>query len=340
MGFGYAIYFSERVASRVSRWEPDTGKVDILAGDPKEKNPDQKLHEPYGLAFDSGGSLLIADKLQNRVCRLQKGRLETLALRDVTGHRALRPGSCRGFEPAVLKAPTSLFAERGGAVLCTFFSDQTIYRIHADLRLDLVLGVVMNRCYSHDGVDDAVPPSRIPDRPLLSPTGVVARSDGTLFFIERGYQVVREYHPSRGLRTLLRSCKSEGKHPSGAPPQEQGIRDYLPHVPTALALGPEEQLYLCDGGEGSIVIIDLGAGVVRRVLRTPPPSNPALQGGPSALAFGPDGTAWVADSSTGTIQAYEIQKTKAWKPQKAKLGKIGTLPLNITSGGMGLVTRK
>lgn len=340
MGFGYAIYFSERAANRVTRWDPDTKKVDVLVGDPRETDPDQKLHEPYGLAFDWSGSLLIADKGHNRICRLRQGRLETLALRDATGHRGLRPDSCRGFVPSILRAPTSLVLEQGGTILATFYHDHTIYRIHRDLKLELILGMVMNRCYSHEGLRSEVPSSLIPDHPVNCPTGVVARSDGTVFFIERGYEVVREYDPKVGLRTLLRSWRSEGKSHLTVSPDSQGLESYLPFVPTAIALDREENLYLCDTREGSIMKVDLAGRTVNRVLGpsflTSSPSK--LQ--PSGVTFGPDGTAWVADAGSRSIQAYAAGRGHTWKKLKPRLEKIGNTTLGIVSGGLGLLTGK
>src|SRR5579863_8599308 len=144
MGFGYAIYFVERNKNRVVRWDPDSGDVDVVAGDSKADEPEQTLKEPYGLILDARGSLLVADKLHNRVCRIDQGRLTALQLTDPAGSRTGHSDSPRNYDPR-LRTPTGLFAEEKNSVLCTFSDDHTIYRIHESGELEHLLGVLPNR---------------------------------------------------------------------------------------------------------------------------------------------------------------------------------------------------
>ena len=111
MAYGYRIYFTERAKHRVVRWDPDTGGVATVAGGETAGNDaDQRLRDPYGLAIDRGGHLLIADKLNHRIMRLTN-RLECLQHHAADGHRhvcAATPLHRRGG-PDILQCPTGLF---------------------------------------------------------------------------------------------------------------------------------------------------------------------------------------------------------------------------------------
>jgi len=337
VSFGYALYFVERTKNRVVRWDPDRGDVRIVAGAADPGDASQLLQEPYGLAFDAVGNLLISDKLNHRICRLRNGRLEALPMTDRDGHRNIRRDSPRGYIPNQLHSPTSLAIEKDGAVLCSFYDDKTIYRIHPDGRLELLLGIVPNRPYFHDLPKQSVPVEDVRSHPLGSPTSLVARSDGTLFFVERQTQVVREFHEKRGFRGVFAiSAMSEWFHKTEAP--ETGMLDsYHPVSPVSLALDQDETLYLCDNLHGCILKLNVEKGTFNRVLfvRRKPRSLPDV--GPIGVAFGPDGTPWVVNTEGQEIRAHSISEDGMWVPASASLGRIEGEELQLSSGGLGVI---
>ncbi len=333
MGFGYAVYFTERARNRVIRWEPDTGNADVVAGEPKNGETSQRLASPYGLAFDQDGHLLIADKLRHRICRLKNGRLEALAYHDPDGHRARRPGNHPNYSPNPI-CPAGILLEREGTLLCSFADDNTIYRIHPDGRLELLLGTVGNRVHPPlESPIEKVPLAQLPNLPLRWPVGLVKRSDGTVFFIERRSQWVREYHPQRGVTSIFpRPLYIQCFRAKEAPPQ--GLtREYHPAHPGSLALDLEENLYMTDSTHACILKIDVARGTFRRVLQL---SSTGRASGPAALAFGPDETAWVLNSSSGTIQGYQT-KGKDWIPTREKLDLFRGRTLVLPKSGSGIV---
>ncbi len=336
MAFGYSVYFSERPKNRVVRWDPDSGATQIVAGEGPSDDRDQSLNDPYGLAFDRDGFLLIADKNRGRVCRLRQGRLEPLTLRVVDDHRAPLPGGPPGFVPDYFPHPTSLFTERSGSVLCCFHGDQTIYRIHPDGRLELMMGVVRNRYYDFVAVLEGAPPAEVPNFPICGPTGIVARSDGALFFIERNFKVVRRYDPTTGLHSVFPVKLQDAWIHASQAPLAGTLDSYHPGSPTCLALDSEEHLYLCDPQHGCVVLVDPERGEFRRVLQSSRPPGDHPGAGPTALAFGPDGTAWVADSAMRMLQGYSIDRAGQWTPVSEQLACIGSSPLALVNGGMGL----
>jgi len=333
---GYAIYFVDRLGHRVVRWDPDSGEARVIAGGPSASDPSQTLSEPYGLAFEPAGTLLISDKLNHRICRLRKGQLETVPMRDMDGHRAARPDSPAMFDPDKVHCPTSLAVEKGGAILCAFYDDDTIYRIHPNGRLELVLGLVPNRHYFHNPPRQSISMEDLHAHPIVGPTGMVLRSDGTIFFVERQSQVVREFHPNRGLRSLFSLSQMPRWFQRTEAPEEGTLEEYHPVYPSTLTLGPDESLYLCDNLHGCVLRIDVERARFRRVLhhrRT----GPFLDGGPVAVAFGSDGTPWVANSDTQELRAYSLAGDGTWVPASPRLASIGKEPLRLGGGGMGVV---
>lgn len=337
MGYGYAVYFAERARNRVVRWDPDSGETDIVAGGSGSGDRSQSLNDPYGLAFDPAGILHVSDKLGNRICRIRQGRLEPLSFQDEDGHRARKPESSLAFDPRKLASPASLHFEKSGCLLCAFYDDETLYRIHPGGRLELVLGVVKNLPYFHDPPRDHVPLSELRSVPLAGPTGVVSRSDGTLFFIERSTQTVREYHPSRELRSLFPSAQAGVWFRKSEAPLRGRFEDYHPLSPEMLALDGSATLHLCDNLHSAVLRLDVEKGSFERVLYSPRGRDSFLDGGPQGLTFAPDGTVWVADSVSQTIQSYAVKKDGTWTPSSSRLEKVLSEPLRLTAGGMGMV---
>lgn len=336
MGFGYALYFSDRVKQRVVRWDPDSGDVDIVANTRTGADPSRMSSDPYGLTF-SGGELVVSDKINSRISRIKAKRLEHIALKDPDKHRARKPESPTFYDPNRLASPTSLFGEPSGSVLCAFYDDNTIYRIHKDGRLELVLGKVQNTHFLRGEPLENVPASEARTTPLRGPMGVLERSDGTIFFVERDSQIVREYHPSRGLKSVFSFSQLGRWYEAPEAPPEGSLQEYHPVAPNSLALDREENLHLCDNIHASVLRIDLVTRRFKRCHLSHRKPNVYIDRGPLALAFGPDGTAWLADSAAESIQAYAVDKQGRWTPRDVRLTSVQNERLSFRPGGMGFL---
>ncbi len=337
MAYGYRVYFTERAKHRVVRWDPDTGAVATVAGgEAAGAVTDQQLRDPYGLAIDRGGHLLIADKLNHRITRMTS-RMESLPQRVMGSHRqmgAQTPLHRRvGLE--VMQCPTGLFQEDDGNLLCAYSDDHTIYRMRPEGRLEWVLGVPPNRPQVFGAFQERVPLASIADVGIWGPTGVVKRKDGVIFFIERGYQEVRIYEPGVGLRALFPHRLAIAFRDRPVAPERAALNDYHSTYPSSLALDGAGRLFMADATQGVVMHIDLEAGVVSKVIDLTGVGGG--QGGPVAMAFGPDGTAWVLESRTGSVRSYRPNTTGAWAAQSAMLNSRPGEGLTINHGGAGLV---
>jgi sugar lactone lactonase YvrE len=335
MSFGYSVYFTERARNRVIRWDPDSGDAEVVAGEPANRDPQHSLNEPYGLAFSQDGSLIVADKGNHRICRVKNRQLTPLNLRDTTGHRARRPESLPGYSPELL-CPAGLFAATDSTLYCAFADDFTIYRIHADGRLELILGRTRNSPYTFDEYREHVLPPQVPSTPIAVPTGLVVKEDGTIFFIERLPQTIREFHPQRGIRSLFPvEGASRWVGIREAPPRCD-ISEYHPAYPGTVALDPSGALYMSDCTHGAVLHIDFTACEVVRKLSVPLRSDQE-RGGPAAFTFGPDGTAWVLNSTSRAVEAYDTHGPTNWRKTSVALSTIRGEQLKLPEAGSGIV---
>lgn len=336
MGFGYAVYFTERLKNRVIRWEPDSGDVQVVAGRPNERGNDQCLSEPYGLAIDTNGTLLIADKKQHRVCQVINGHLTPIDFVDPHRHRARRPGLRRTYSETRPHCPTALFMEPSGSFLCTFSDEHTIYRIHSDGRLELVLGIPPNRHFMFMGYDQTVPAQQVGGTPLMMPTGIVELKDGTIFFIERMVQAIRKYVPGGELSGVFPMDKHEDFAFRADVPDRLAIEDYHPAHPGSLALDSDDVLYLSESQHGCVLKVDFKSGDVLKVIQASRPGK-TPGAGPAAMEFGPDGTAWVLNTTAGAVEAFAPSAKGVWKPTGVRLTQIEGKDLSLPDTGSGLV---
>ncbi len=198
MAFGYKVYFSNRAEDQVMAWNPDTGKSQIIAGKGSE-TPETKISDPYGLCMDPKGRLLIADKFHHRILRVDQGKCEKLETKDIDGHRKRRAINHR-HDPIT---PTGLFAEKKGSILACFCDENTVYRIHEDGRLELLLGISPSRHYVVDHFTESATGKDVQNTPVCKPTHIVETKDGTIFVIERAHHVIRRYNVQDGLSCLF-----------------------------------------------------------------------------------------------------------------------------------------
>jgi streptogramin lyase len=155
-----------------------------------------------------------------------------------------------------------------------------------------------------------------------------------VLFIERGYQVVRSYHPGRGIRGIFPLARAMA-FVNGEPLAESmAIDAYHPAFPTGLAQDAAGRWYLADAAHRRVWQVDDEAGTLRCVVA----SQGAGRGGPAALGFGPDGVLWVLDYSEPGIRGYRPRESGRWEPVAACCHGLGTERLHCGGEeGAGLV---
>jgi sugar lactone lactonase YvrE len=291
MAYGYTIYFSCRSNNRVLCWDPDSGRADILAGEGSPfTQPQQKLKDPYGLAVDPTGGVIIADKLNNRIVRIKGGTftvVPTLDREDRSHRTSLRDV---GFPVT----PAGLSLEPDGTLLISYSEDGTIRRLLPNGTLKVAIGIHPMYNYVLSGCEEIVPPPRSNYFPINRPTSIASEGYGHTYFIERGYQLVRRLDANGVL-----SCVFKPNPHISSPPQGVGATvrtsDYAPPFPTSVALNRHGIVYVADAAHGCVWEVDEPNGIARCIGMSDRSGNVKSQAGPAALAFGPDGVLWILD---------------------------------------------
>ena len=322
MAFNYRIYFTERSKNRIICWDPDTDDAQVVAGVSLDDDPSQRLNDPYGLAIDAEGNLLICDSNNDRICRLRNGTVEPLIFDSETE-------TARRFSN-----PTGITIEND-CIIAAFAVSDRIWKFSRSGEHQGVLGRA-SIPYEVVSLKEYIPPSEVAQHPLVSPTSLVSQLDGTLFFIEQRYGVLREYHPDTGLRCVFPVSRKPEYSPSpkrSAP--KSRISDYHPPCPNGLALDSKQELYLADPVDGVVFHLDIQQNRMCRVIEPEPGYPPGR--GPAALAFGRDGTAWVLNSATGSVDSYEPTANGPWRRGAKSLSNLNGIPLSLNPSEVGIV---
>jgi sugar lactone lactonase YvrE len=325
MSYGYQIYFSERTRNRVIAWNPDQGIVKVVADNALcgGLQPGGTF-APCGLAMDAGGHLLVADRGQSRLFR-RTNQFTVIATSDTTGQRSQCPAPWRNYP----MGPSTISVNADGSLLVCYSEEGVIYRVLADSTLQLVLGAPMNPFTINRGYRDQVASANLTGFPLMGPTSAVTAADGTIYFIERGYNIVRSYHPARGLRSLGNIRASSLTSSQGKPDPTRWTQ---PANPSSLLIDGHGSLYVSDGVGHCLWQCQVTSGAFQLSL--------VLDGGqpgidnPAAYAIGPDGTLWVVNHGRGMIEGY-VKQGITWNKVMATCTTMAERPIACLSTHSG-----
>lgn len=327
----FQICWTERRRQRVMAYDPASGARTVLVDAAAAGG---RLCNPYGLAVDSQGYLLIADKGSQAIRRWIDGGLQDVVTRDATGTRAAaRPG-----ERDRPRGPTGMWRDVDGTILVSYEGEGAIYRIDAAGGLFHVLGAQPGLPAYAGGYRRHFPPGEAETVLLRQPTALVRGHDGTIYFIERIFQDVRAYHPARGLWSLCdrtAPCPSPRETAPDLPDRVSGDVVH-PAYPTSLAVDAQGDLYIADAYYRRVWRWDPQAQALVTVVRCDPGLHAS---GPSGLAIAPDGRLWVNDVGAGALRCFR-RAGAAWVPEPTIVpAEAGDDPIHPLVGyqGSGMV---
>jgi hypothetical protein len=292
------IFLAERARNRVV-FLPDSG-------DPACIVLDRGLNDPYGLTLTPDGRLIIADKMHHRL--LVVGEDIRLVKTHDRANRRESPFSRKRNFPW---CPTSIWVEPAGTWLVSYSEDHAIYRIHADGGLELIVGIHSGQHIRYSGCREYVPPAEVHQVALQQPTSVVQMADGSVVFIERRFQIIRNYHPVKGSFCLFPVVNQEAwehhRLKGTYLPEKVLVTNYHPTYPTALSVTPEGTLIIADGAQRCIwEIQDEYLCCIYR-------SRGEGRGGPAALCWGLDDVLWIFDYSDASLTGLQWSGPGRWQ---------------------------
>lgn len=186
------------------------------------------LDWPGALAVDDSGTLYFAELHGNRVAKVgADGRLATVAGNGFPGYT----GDNIPATSAPLRKPAGIAVDAGGNVYIADTGNHRVRKVSTDGIIRTIAGTGQAG-FSGDGVADRVM--------LNTPMDVKVNSAGNVYIADTGNHRVRMITPDGMLRTLA------GTGEAGRGVDLVGAASSALNYPSALALGPNGDLYIAD----------------------------------------------------------------------------------------------
>ncbi|WP_084284650.1 NHL domain-containing protein [Solirubrobacter soli] len=294
-----ALLIADGAAQVIRKVEPD-GTSTIVAGTLNSAGfggdggpaTDAELDHPADVAVGPDGALYIADQGNNRIRRVLKGTISTIAGTGDGGYA----GDGGPAHQALLDEPTDVAADGSGAVLIIDRANQAVRRIGPDGVITTLAGTGVPG-FSGDG--DVATKAK-----LRNPRDLVVTGDGSVLIADSGNQRVRRIGPDGVIATIA----GNGETTFGG----DGGLATAAHLDTPSAVAPTP--------DGGLVIADSGHWRVRKVQSdgtmvtiagngeqgTRGDGGPAGQSRlqfPSAIVLGADGTIYFSDETAGRVRS-------------------------------------
>ena len=261
------------------------GIIDTLAGNGSESfcgDGDPAitacLGSPFGIAFDAGGDLLIADRDNHRIRRIDAA---TQIISTVAGNG--RPGFCGDGGPATsacLNSPNAIAIDTDGNL---FIADTTNRRVRrVDAQTGIITTVVGNGQSGFCG--DGGPGV---DACVTSPKGLAVDAEGNVFIADSDNNRIRRLDAATSIITTAAGGIALSDCPDGVPATE-----FCLDQPRGLAFDGNGNLFITDYYHARIRRVDGATGILTTV---------ALIIQSDALAADGDGNLFIADTNGSRV---------------------------------------
>ncbi|HEY3129906.1 MAG TPA: IPT/TIG domain-containing protein [Acidobacteriota bacterium] len=322
------LFIADTLSHRIRKVDANSGIITTVAGSGTagfsgEGGPavGAALNSPSGLAIDLQGNLLIADKSNNRIRKLdaQSGRIVTVAGSGVQGFS----GDNGPASAAALAVPSGIALDAGGNL---FIADSANGRMRkVDPATGLITTVAGKDVFSISGDNGPATAAA-----LSSPTGIVFDSANNLLIADTGFNAIRKVDAGNGVISTLSGGNTFGFSGDGGPAINARLG-----IPYGIAVDGRGNLFITDSFNNRIRKIASSTGIITTVAGNGLPNfsgdnGPAVASGlsgPSALAFDTAGNLFVADTGNSRIRridaATEIISTVAGSGQPGFSGDNG-----------------
>ena len=251
------------------------------------------LYTPLGIAVGPDGSLYIADYSTQRIRRVRRGIITTVAGNGLRGFS----GDGGPATSAKLAEPYGVAVAPDGSLYIADRSNNRIRRVDPDGIITTVAG---NGTASFSG--DGGPAT---SATFSFPQGVAVGPDGSLYIVASSNARIRRVGPD-GIITTVAGGGTAGLG-DGGPATSAQLR------PTGVAIGPDGSLYVADSSNDRIrrvgpdgIITTVAGNGLRGFSGDGGPATSAQLNNPSyGVAAGPDGSLYIADSANNRIRRVD-----------------------------------
>jgi len=243
----------------------------------------RKFNNPFGLAVDSTGALLVADSSNHCVRRISNG----IAV-EYAGFPGVSGGLQDGFGTAAqFNVPTGITTDTAGNVYVADMENDVIRKITPQGVVSILTGIpdpsLRNGPFGAPLEIDGGPYTA----QFVLPYALAADSGGNVFVLDNFSGSIRKVTPTGNVTTLV---------------TDRFIQ------PQAIAIDTANNLYVCDTGRNQIAkvtpsgVVSVIAGVAYTAGTTDGAGNTALFNAPSGIVVDPTGIIYVADTNNYSIR--------------------------------------
>jgi sugar lactone lactonase YvrE len=301
-----AVYICDTDNHRVRRVGND-GIISTVAGNGRRGYAGDggpatasELNEPYEIRFDSEGHLLVVERMNHVVRRVDAitGIISTVAGRGEPGFS----GDGGPATEAALSQPHSIqFDSRGDLYICDIGN-------HRIRKVDMRTGTI--RTFAGTGERKPTPDGAlIAGTPLNGPRAIDFDASGNLWLALREGNAVFRFDLKRGTIHHEAGTGKKGFSGNGGPARLAELSG-----PKGLAIGPDGNIYLADTESHSIRMLDLKRGTIELIAGTGAagdgPEGDPLQcrlNRPHGVFVDADGAIFVGDSETHRVRVIRAR---------------------------------
>lgn len=313
--------------AREGRWSHSVvvGRRSVARGSIFVLPPAADVVEPFAVAVDTQGDVLVADRAANRILRIDPVTAEAPLVADVpapidvavgpdgdvyvvtgfvlqridlpsgavatvagTGIRA-HSGDGGPATEAALNAPDSVAFDSAGNLYLAEYENR-VRRIDAQTGIITTVAGTGAQASNADG-------GPATQAAVAHPHGLAVAADGTLYIADTWAHRIRKVDAATQVITTIAGTGEAGFSGDGGPAAAARF-----DIPVHVALGPDGSLYVADGNNHRVRRID-PSGVVRTVAGNSleggrgdgRPATRAQLGLPNQVAVAPSGTVYIAE---------------------------------------------
>jgi sugar lactone lactonase YvrE len=260
------IYFADKNNHRVRMINITENKIYTVAGNGEtgyngDSQPatEASLFYPYGVVIGIHGNLIVTDKNNNRIRKidLKTGLISTIA---GTGGGGGYNGENIPALEAAINLPKDVSVDLAGNIYFTDKFNNLVRKI--DITTGIIINMAGNGTYGFNG-DDIPATSAY----LRYPTGMVIDDEGNVFFADKNNNRVRFVNITTGL---IHTCAGNGNYGfSGDGEQAVNALMFSPYGVAGDLHGREKgNLYFSDKNNNRIRMVDMKSGIITTVAGT------------------------------------------------------------------------
>jgi DNA-binding beta-propeller fold protein YncE len=304
---GGNLCFSDTYNHCIRRVDLRTGVIATIAGTGEQgfsgdggPATEARMNQPYGIVIDHSGNIYVADRLNQRVRRIDTSGVITTLAGDGSGKFS---GDGGPSARAGLAEPNGLALDRHHRRL--FIADVADNRVRViDLSTDAI-STFAGTGNGHHAGDGG--PAAAAD--VFGARAVALAPDDSLYVLERQGSSLRRVHNG-----IIETAAGTGAR--GYAGDDHDARHAVFNAPKEMAVDPAGNVFIVDTENHAIRLIDAQSWIVTTIAGTGKagsggddgPAQLASLARPHGAVVGPDGTVYIGDSENHRVRKLVRQR--------------------------------